>query len=421
MRYYKTQTGEQMRARIGFLMNYSSAHRNIKKYSDLVWGWELIIYDYSLHLMKQGYEIFWLLYSDSALKFSPLLDGIYLIRVKKKQSWYNPMEGVRLLLALIGVVKKYRINVLYTRATFLGFIAGLSCKITKIPFIFHVEDLDASLIKFSSKSKMEYPLVILALFYQKFATLLASKIITVSKAFKDFLVTSWSIADKKIEVLYEGVEVPKARRSPKGTKRARARGLKDNAFSILYVGGTTSYDGIDILIKAFAKIVKKFKKTRLIIATFSPKAYCLHLKRLCRSLNIIERVKFLSSITGEVARSLARNCDVAVIPRKQTLSTELTTTSVIFLYISEGVPIIAPRLRAILELINGDAIFFEPENVDSLADAITQLVSNEQRRTELHLRLLQLKDKLSRERMCKRLGDIIKTLIREKYEAKQLS
>jgi len=388
-------------------MNYSSIHRNIQNHSDLVWGWELIIYDYSQYLMKQGCEIFWLLYSDSVLKFKPLLDGIHLIRVKKRQNWYNPMEGIRLLLALIAVVKKYSINVLYTRATFLGFIAGLSCKITGIPFIFHVEDLEASLIKASSKSKMVYPLAILALFYQRCATLLASKIITVSKAFKDFLITSWSIVNKKIEILYEGVEVPK------GTK-VKNSDLKGNAFSILYVGGTTNYDGIDILITAFAKIAKKIKKTRLIIATFSPDSHCLHLKRLCKSLNIAERVKFSSSITGEIVRSLARNSDIAVIPRKRTLSTELTTTSVIFLYISEGVPIIAPRLRAILELMNGDAIFFEPENVDSLADAMTQLISDEQRRIELHSRLLQLKDTLSRERMCKRLGDIIKTLVREK-------
>lgn len=401
-----------MRA-IGFLMNYSSVHRNIKTHSDLVWGWELIIYDYSQYLMKQGYEIFWLLYSDSALKFEPLLDGIPLIRVKKRQSWYNPMEGVMLLLALIAVVKKYGINVLYTRAAFLGFIAGFSCKITRIPFIFHVEDLDASIIKTSSKSKIVHPLVILALFHQRCATLLASKIITVSKAFKDFLITSWSITNKKIEVLYEGVEVPK------GTK-FKNTDLKGNAFSILYVGGTTNYDGIDILITAFAKIAKKIKKTMLIIATFSPEPHCLHLKRLCKSLNIAERVKFSSSITGEIARSLTRTSDIAVIPRKRTLSTELTTTSVIFLYISEGLPIIAPRLRAILELMNGDAIFFEPENVDSLADVMTQLISDEQRRIELHSRLLQLKDTLSRETMCKRLSDIIKTLIREEYEGKQL-
>lgn len=393
-----------MRARIGFLMNYSSVHRNIESYSDLVWGWELIIYDYSQYLMKKGYKVSWLLYSNKALNFKPFLDGIRLIRVEKKQNWFNPIESIRLLLALIHITKKYNISVLYTRATFLGFIASLGCKITRTTFIFHVEDLEASLITASSKSKMMYPLAVLALFFQRCATILANKIITVSKVFKNFLVTNWSITDKKITVLYEGVEVAKS-------KQVKIPHREHNTFSILYVGGTSNYDGISILIKAFAKSVEKIEGTELIIATFSPEYQCIRLKELCRSLKIAERTRFLSSITGEIARSLVQSSDIAVISRKRTLSTDLTTTSVIFLYISEGIPIIAPRLRGILELMNGRALFFQPENVDSLADAMMQLISNNGFRKTLHSQVLELKDTLSRERMCKRLNDIIETLI----------
>jgi len=376
-----------------------------------MWGWELIIYDYSQYLIKKGYEVFWLLYSKPTLNFKPFLDGIQLIRLEKRYSWENPKEDISLLFALVHTLKKYNISVLYTRAAFLGFIAGFSSKITRTPFIFHVEDLASSLIidgiGASLKTKMYYPYAVIMCFFQKCATILANKILTVSKTFKNFLVNNWSIANEKITVVYEGVEVHMREK----TTQHKIPHLKKNTFSMVYVGGTGNYDGIDILIEAFAKIAEKFKGIELIIGIFSTEHQCLHLKGLCRSLNIAERVRFLTSITGEKARSLVQSSDIAIIARKRTMNSELTTTSVIFLYISEGIPIIAPRLRAILELMNGNALFFQPGNVDSLANAMMKLISDNEFRKALHSRVLELKDTLSRERMCKRLNDIIETLI----------
>lgn len=393
-----------MKARIGFLMNYLNSNINIENYSDLMRGCELIIYDYSKYLINKGYEVFWLLYSDPIVNFNPYLEDIRLIRIERKHNWYNPIESIRFLLSLVNIIRKYNLDVFYTRDTFLGFIAGLSCKITRIPFIFHVEDLVGSLIIASSQRKTRYPLAALMIFFQRAETILATKIITVSKTFKNFLVTNWFIMNKKITVIYEGVEIEK-------NTRYKDPFPKDNTFSILYIGGTTNYDGIDILITAFAKIEKKIKGIDLIIATFSPEDKCLHLKKLCYSLNIIDKVKFLTSITGEMARVLVKRSDIAVIPRKRNLSTELTTTSIIFLYISEGIPIIAPRLMAILELMRGSALFFQPENVDSLADAMMHLSSDNDFRKKIHYRVLELKDVFSRERMCDILNNLIEKLI----------
>lgn len=401
-----------MKTKIAFLMNYSAPHPNINSYLDLIWGWEFIIYDYSQYLIRNGYEVFWLLYSKSNFKFKPSLDGIHLIRIKKRFDWFNPLELLSLLFELTHIIRKYKFKILYTRAFFLGFIASLSCKITKIPFIYHIEDLDASLILALKQNEsifkriIRYPLAFLALLIQMLAAVLADHILVVSSAFKHFLTTKWHISDKKITVLYEGIEIEKSFHII-----YESSNFNKKYTYILYVGGITSYDGIDILIRAFAKVAEKVGNIRLIIATFSSEKDCIYLKKLCKSLNISEKVCFFHSITGQKARSIIRHSDIAIIPRRQNLSTELTTTSVIFLYISEGIPIICPKLKAIIEIMKNNALFFEPENIDSLADAIMKLVSDSNLRMKLRSRILRLRGIFDRERMCNRLLKVINTLL----------
>jgi glycosyltransferase involved in cell wall biosynthesis len=51
------------------------------------------------------------------------------------------------------------------------------------------------------------------------------------------------------------------------------------------------------------------------------------------------------------------------------------------IYISLGIPIVAPRLKAIEYYFTDEMVsFFEPENVDSLAHAISHLLNNEIKR-----------------------------------------
>lgn len=231
---------------------------------------------------------------------------------------------------------------------------------------------------------------------------MSKKVIIVSESFKDFLVSNWNVPEGKIIVVYEGVE-----------RTSLAPPISSTPHRIIYVGGTSFYDGIDILLRAYAKLANKIENTELTIATFPPKHEVSRFKKLCSSLGLNNKVGFVSSITGQTARELVRNSYIGVISRRRTLSTDLTTSAVIFLYLSEGVPVVAPRLKAITEIIRNPSLLFEPENSDSLSKTLAEIMLNEKLREDLRNYVMKLRGEFDRNKMCERFVGIIE---QEVYE-----
>lgn len=391
----------EMKKRICFLMHMD---HEINSYLDLVRGCEIILYNYSQFLMKKGYEPIWVLLAKKDLKIPRVFHRIPLVRIERKfTSELNPINFVTLFLKLVKTLKKRNVEIVYTRVSSLGLIAGFACKITGSRFIFHVEDLEADLTKTLTleNSFWVYLRVFLLMLAQKGAVSMATVVITVSKTFKNFLVRNWRIPSVKVIPLYEGAE-----RKPQLSSPSR----NNFPISIVYLGGISEYDGLDVLLRAFQIVVRKYENLELVIATFAGEDKIASSRKMCTYLGLDKNVRFVSSITGQVARSLVRNSNIGVIPRRQTLSTNLTTSSVIFLYFSEGKPVVVPRLKAISELVSEEASFYEPGNFTSLADALIRLISDDRLREKLRIYSLKMRDDFSREKMCEKLVNIIKSL-----------
>lgn len=389
-----------MKRKVCFLM---PMYHSLKNYRDFVRGWEIIIHDYSIRLAKVKYQPVWMLIMKGDLEVDQPFNGIPIIKIRNKFPLGNPLNFLGFTFKIMLAIWRNHIDIMYTRVSLFGLAAGTACKITKVPFIFHAEDLEADLIKHSKFSIQSYFSAMFMLFVQKIVAMMANRVITVSKSFKDFLVDNWHIRESKIHVLYEGVErsnIPKTL-PPYG-----------KYCNFLYLGGTNTYDGIDVLLKAFAKVVRRSEKVKLIIATYSPKQSITCFRNLCDTLGIKDHVKFFVSISGKTARDLVRNSDVGVVVRKRTLSTELTTSSVIFLFLSEGLPIVAPRLKAISEILSEDDALFEPGNPNSLAKTLTKIAENYKFREKLRKVSLGLRDDFDREKMCNRFVQIIDNLLR---------
>lgn len=389
-----------MKRKVCFLM---PMYHNLKNYEDFAKGWEIIIHDYSIQLAKVKYQPVWMLVIQRNLEVDQPFNGIPVIKIRNKFRFGNPLNFLWFTFKIMFAIWKNHIDIMYTRVSLVGLAAGIACKITRVPFIFHAEDLEADLSKRSKFSVQSYFSAMFMLFVQKSVAMMANIVIVVSKAFKDFLVGNWHIRESKIRVLYEGVErsnIPKTL-PPLG-----------EYCNFLYLGGTNTYDGIDVLLKAFAKVVRRSEKVRLIIATYRPKQSIACFRNLCDTLGIKDHVEFFVSISGKTARDLVRNSSVGVIARKRTLSSELTTSSVIFLFLSEGIPIVAPRLKAISEILGENDALFEPGNPYSLAKTLTKIADNYEFREKLRKVSLKLRDDFDREKMCNSLVQIIDNLLR---------
>ena len=73
--------------------------------------------------------------------------------------------------------------------------------------------------------------------------------------------------------------------------------------------------------------------------------------------------------------------DIGIVPNGRNIATELMLPVKMMECIALGIPVIAPRLKTIKHYFTEDMIFFfEPDDVDSMADAILAASASEESR-----------------------------------------
>jgi colanic acid/amylovoran biosynthesis glycosyltransferase len=146
---------------------------------------------------------------------------------------------------------------------------------------------------------------------------------------------------------------------------------------LLSIARHESVKGIDILLRAFARISKANRQLRLIQiggGALTPK-----LKKLSSDLGISERVEFLGSQSPAVVLRYLQNCRALVLSsRRDRSGAEESFGLVLTEAAACGVPCVGTRVGGIPEAISdGETGFLvESENVAELAERIEFLVSD---------------------------------------------
>jgi glycosyltransferase involved in cell wall biosynthesis len=371
--------------------------------SDFIKGWEFILFDYSQYLRQRGYDVVWIAYCVKPVTLTTSLGGIELQRIEAARfPWYNPLAFMIYVAQFVRMLRMKKVRLVYTRVASLGTFASLASKILRIPFVYHAEDLEADLAVADLGGVRGYLSALLSRLSQRFAAHSSEAILTVSNSFKSYLVAKWRIPNKKIHVLYEGV--------PTQIRRLRSKRI-ETIKDLVYLGGPNPHDGIDLTIEAFAIVRRVYPRIRLTVAVFTPKTTLEKYRKLATDLKVAGHVRFAFGISGEDARRLVRSKDIGIIARRNMLSTRLTTSSVLFLYISEGIPVVAPQLPAIREVLDSPELLFKPGDSESLAKRIEAIISDESLAGHLKLSMSVLAKKFDRSISCRKLQRLLFSLM----------
>jgi len=163
-------------------------------------------------------------------------------------------------------------------------------------------------------------------------------------------------------------------------------GKKDlNRLDIIYHGTIAERLGIDILLRAIAKIKNQIPTFLSIYGDGDFLQHCLALKN---ELGLDRHVYFSQSFFSvEKVPEIVSTMDVGVVPYRRTLATDELGMSVKLMeYVYLQIPVIAPRLQIIRRYFEEDMLkFFEPDSVEDLARAIVELYENPEERENLVL------------------------------------
>jgi glycosyltransferase involved in cell wall biosynthesis len=156
----------------------------------------------------------------------------------------------------------------------------------------------------------------------------------------------------------------------KFNSQATSRNTENVAFRLMYHGLIAKRHGLDIALNVVARLRESIPALEFHIYG-SRTAYMDQMSHLIRKLGLEEIVHYHGRKSqSEIAQALA-SADLGVIPNRRSPFTELNMPTRIFENLAMGKPVIVPNTKGIRDYFNeNQIIFFEPANVESLANAV---------------------------------------------------
>jgi glycosyltransferase involved in cell wall biosynthesis len=258
---------------------------------------------------------------------------------------------------------------------FLVFAAWLQ-RLMGRPVIHDVHDLMPELFleKFSSGER--HWLVRALKLQERWAGKFASAVLTVEERLRDIL-SARGIPRRKIHIL---MNLPDDRIF---APRATASGRHEHRFVLVYHGTLARRLGLDIAIRAVAKLVPDIPEVELRIIGAGEERE--NLLRLRDELRLQSQVTFSEGfVPVERIPALIGDAHLGLVPLRISSGTDIMLPTKLLEYVSVGIPCIVPRTGTIARYFNDDMVqFFEAESVDSLAEAILVLYRDPQRRVRM--------------------------------------
>jgi len=184
---------------------------------------------------------------------------------------------------------------------------------------------------------------------------------------------------KNIKILPNGADTIIFKPHNKANVR-RKLGIKENDFVMVYSGTIGEYYRIDIVIKALAKLMNKYRNLKFIIVGNGPDIS--KVIKIAKILKIYEKVLYLGVKNDKKELvDILSSADVGIIPYDDNILWKDSLPAKFFEYCACGIPVIATvysdSILADLIRENGIGLVSKPLDDDNLANALEIFYQNE--------------------------------------------
>jgi glycosyltransferase involved in cell wall biosynthesis len=193
-------------------------------------------------------------------------------------------------------------------------------------------------------------------FEEKWSIRLADSVVTVNQACARIFAAR-SCPSKKISVVMNSPDENIFQFRDARPFSSTQRGSKP--FVIMYHGSLVERNGLELAIKAFARVRSTIPNAELRIYG-SRNAFLDRMMEMVKNQGMAGSVHYLGPKPLEKIVEAIEDSDVGVIPNLRSIFTELNTPTRIFEYLALGKPVITPRAPGITDYFDDDSlIFFE--------------------------------------------------------------
>jgi glycosyltransferase involved in cell wall biosynthesis len=200
---------------------------------------------------------------------------------------------------------------------------------------------------------------------ERSACFVADRVITVHDPYRDELAANGVPSGKIVVVM----NAPPSAVVELG-RTAAANGQHSGSFVVAYHGTVTHWYGVDLIIQAIARLGDRIPNLRGLIlgegdALSSAEA-------LAHQAGVASRIEFPSTLLSQaeaVSRVAGASC--GVIPNRQSHLNRFALSSKLLEYVALDIPVVVSRLETLAAHFGPEEVtFFDPGDVESLAEAI---------------------------------------------------
>jgi len=343
------------------------------------------IIQYARSLTRRGDSVDIIALAHAGAPRFEVIDGVNVYRIQQREINERTASSYLfrilrfLLLAMVVLTwkhlrKRYQLVHVHSVPDVLV-MAALPLRLTGVPVILDIHDIlpEFYLSKFSNTVQDSVPYRAL-LIIERWSARVASHVIIANHLWYDRLVRR-SVAKEKCSVIcnYPNPEI----------FYLHSKSKCNGGFLLMYPGSLNWHQGVDIAIRAFAQVSSKLEMAEFHIYGEGPTRPSL--ENLIEELGLQHKVQMHNyQPIREIARLMAM-ADLAIVPKRASsgFGNEAASTKVRE-FMAVGVPVIVSRTRIDSFYFDASIVrFFESENVDALAKAISDLYAHPEERRKL--------------------------------------
>jgi glycosyltransferase involved in cell wall biosynthesis len=294
--------------------------------------------------------------------------------------------------------ERYEIVYVHTMPDLLVLV-GLIPKLFGARIVLNIHDMMPELYMSKFGISEKHLLIRLLAFQEQFSIWLADKVICVHHPHRDVLCKRGAPLEK-ITVL---PNVP----DPLVFRNEGSAPKTESIFRIVYHGTIARRLGLDLAVRAFAKAAKSCPGARFEI--FGDGDAGDELEAQIKASGVEDRIDFSKKMFRvESIAQMIQGASVGIIPNRRDVATDYMLPVKLLEYVHLGIPVIAPRLLAIQYYFREDQVeYYEPGDVDELADCICRLYADPGKRAELARKSAEFARKFSWDTLKEELFKVV--------------
>jgi glycosyltransferase involved in cell wall biosynthesis len=154
---------------------------------------------------------------------------------------------------------------------------------------------------------------------------------------------------------------------------------------IVYAGTLEPYQGIDLLIEAYAIAAEKIPDSRLLIVGGSD-IQVTHYRRMAERLKIDQETYFTGKVPQKAAKKFVNSADLLVSPRISGTNTPLK----VYEQLACGIPLLATRIYSHTQVLSDTVAFLVDPDPVSMGQGIVEALESSTRRDQISLEARKL-------------------------------